>query len=333
MLINKYKKIEKNSLIVQISFNMAVVVHNNMSVRNYNNGELGWWQRCSLESKILEEGKTLTKIFYILNGAYGTQNRDIPSNLAGFMNFWMDVRCYRKLRIIRELIQLYQRNLNPDSIHDIRSQVQELITFWKFVAMRTNGAVPNDLTLRQAIDNFKRMENLAINPRLGNYNNFNGQSWVQYYDHLITRYQNLTDICAQKSEAYRQDWIRYFARLFNPVSWFNFVANGFRTHQTTSNTYMDFVDRSLAPREHVINIRIHDIQTADEAFDDLLRVIDTEVTVINTDANHNNPISVQACDQFKRECDRLMAIIRDSIGTISNALIADNAGANGVLAR
>lgn len=304
---------------------MSALIHRNDMVKKYKNDELSLLQKWCLDNEDKEKSIRLTKIFLTLNGASGCNVKNIPPNLAGFFSYFVHVRIYNLLQIWRSRVQIYQRHLGQvqTNINKIRNDFNTLHNLW--LRMVSNEEITiNDnqgvITNATAVKRFKEMEIITRD----SYSNYTGAAWLPYYSYVRNSFEALVNQCETKGDSYRQNWLQWFGSMFNPVSWFNYACHGLQSHSRVANQYDNFADISTTKSNILFN-RIEDIRTANDAFNDLRQWIDQERIAIQNPSNITaTQINMQGAQMFKAECDRLMSIIRDRVGTIGNSNPIEN---------
>ena len=278
---------------------MTTIIHRNNIVQKYSNDELSIMQKLALDSSEKDESIRLTKIFLALNGASGCNVREIPPNLAGFFSYFVNLRIYEPLQRWRSRIQTYQRHLVTSQITFDRIEVDfgELHAFWNRMVSDHNIIInnnPNPITHSEAVKRFQRMEVVTKD----NYLVFAGASWSEYYTYV-------------KDE-------------FDTLSWFNFACHGFQRHSNTAIQYENFNNINISKKNILFN-RNEDIRVAHDAMNDLNNWIAQERAALSNQTNRiANSTNMQNTQMFKAECDRLMSIVRDRIGKITQSNPIEN---------
>ena len=304
---------------------MTTIIHRNNIVQKYSNDELSIMQKLALDSSEKDESIRLTKIFLALNGASGCNVREIPPNLAGFFSYFVNLRIYEPLQRWRSRIQTYQRHLVTSQITFDRIEVDfgELHAFWNRMVSDHNIIInnnPNPITHSEAVKRFQRMEVVTKD----NYLVFAGASWSEYYTYVKDEFDTLIDRCEEKGESYRQSWLQWVGNMFNPVSWFNFACHGFQRHSNTAIQYENFNNINISKKNILFN-RNEDIRVAHDAMNDLNNWIAQERAALSNQTNRiANSTNMQNTQMFKAECDRLMSIVRDRIGKITQSNPIEN---------
>jgi hypothetical protein len=299
---------------------MTTIIHRNDIVKKYSNDELSIMQQWALDSSEKNDSIRLTKIFLALNGASGCNVREIPPNLAGFFSYFVNSRVYEPMQRWRSRVQNYQRHLvsSQNMFQRIENDFAGINVFWDRMVCDHNIIVnnnPNAMTHTEAVKRFQRMEIVTKD----NFGNFNGASWSEYYIYVSDEFDSLIANCEAKGDAYRQSWLQWFGNMFNPVSWFNFACHGLQTHSNTALQYENFNNINISKKNILFN-RNEDIRVAQDAMNDLNNWITQERIALSNQNNRiANSTNMQNTQMFKAECDRLMSIIRDRIGRITQS--------------
>ena len=301
---------------------MSSIIHTQDIVRNYNVDELSFFQKCAIDSKEKQMMNKITKIFLALNGASGCNVRNIPHNMAGFFSCYVDMKIYQRMMILKQRIDSYQRFTDSTQrmFNNILNEFNEIKEHWNHVVTQKRGEIPQDVSFEVALNHLQELD-IVSSP---NYGDYDGYSWIQWYEYLQSQFNILIENCKEKSESYQQNWKQWFVSIFNPVSWAYFVYNGFTTYSKTAIEYTNFKDGSVIPKRNIIFSRLDDVITASQAFNDLEELIVLEETTISDPKNCQKTQQVlENTLVFKSECNRLFSIIRNKIGFISRQRVIE----------
>ena len=295
---------------------MSALVHTQDMVKKYNVDELSAFQKCTIDFEERNITIKLTKIFIALNGSSGCNVRNIPHNMAGFFSYYIDNKIYQKIKILKGRIDSYQRHVDSTQrmFDNILKDFNEIKSHWNHVIIQKRGTIPKDISFESAINHLQNLDTISSL----NYSNYSGYSWFQWFEYLHDEFNSLVEKCEGKVKYYQQDnnmiWI---LSTFNPVSWYYFYIHFCTIYSKTVNEYQNFKNKSVIPKRNVIFNRLDDLNTANQALDDLGELIALEKKVISDPKNCQSTQQVlQNTLAFKSECNRIFLTIRDRIGFI-----------------
>lgn len=294
---------------------MAVMIHRDDMVRKFDNDELSLSQKWTIDSSDAKESIKFTKLFLSLNGATGCNVKNIPPSLAGFFAYFVHVRIYPQLQLLRSRVQIYQRHrINNSQFARIVDEFNNIKQFWD-TSVEYLGIAVDELEYSEYIRRFQEMETTTIRNFATKYH----PSWVSYYNYVRHGFDQLVDKCDIKGNAYKQNYLQWFGSFFNPASWYNYVRHGLQSHATTSKNYVEYSDINVSKSNILFN-RIEDINTASLTMEELREWIDLErqARMVNSNRTETNA-NIQAAQMFKAEFDRLISIVRDRVGIISDS--------------
>ena len=294
---------------------MTTLVHAQDNVTKYNIDEISYFKRLAIDHEDKKIIVNLTKIFLSLNGASGCNVRNIPNNLAGFFSYYAEVKIYQRLSILKGKLDSYQRHYDmyQQMFDRITEEFNEIKSHWDHIIIQRRGEIPNNISFDDAVKEMQKLDLVGCH----NYMNYNGYSWIQWYEYLQNKFIELAHQCTAKGDSYKQTYFNWFLSFFNPVSWVNYVRHGCTRHSQVIEAYTSTVESSVRNKSNIIFLRIENINTANQAMIDFEQMITLEQVAISNPVNRvPTQMTVQNTIAFKTECDRLLTIIRDNIGFI-----------------
>ena len=301
---------------------MPSEIHNQTLVKKYNVDELSVSQKWTIDNEEKNLVIKLTKIFISLNGASGSNLRNIPASIAGFFSHYADIKFYQRLKIFKGRLDSYQRyaDITPRLFNNLKDDFSEIKKYWDHIVSERRGTIPDDITFEKAIEHFQELDNVTIN----NYKSYKGYSWIQWYEFLKTNFESINKRCKDKGESYKQNNKEWIVSSLSIFSWYNFLTNGCTRYSKTVEEYHNFSNSAILPKKSIVSSRLDDINTAIKSMKDLEDMIVLEQTIISEPKNCQMTQEViQNTLVFKSECDRLLLTIRDSIGFISSVQTID----------
>jgi len=301
---------------------MSIVqVTDREEVIGYNCDELSLFERASLHSNEKDKVIRLTKIFIALNGATGSSQSVVHPSLAGFFSFNMNNRIYGPLNLVRTRIQVYQRHTET-SVRDLDRVIDDFNTiknFWNHMVISTERTGvsddPDPISYRTATRDFQEMDLKTLR----NYEQYTGPSWIQWFKYIKDGFEELRIACEENEENYTQGWIGWSFSFLNPMAWYRFVANGCQPNSTVAENNGIMRDRVVIPKRNIALCRLEEIETANNAFSELVNNLEDEKRFIENETNRqHNPLNLRNTQLFKDSTDRLFSIIRDRVGRIES---------------
>ena len=140
-------------------------------------------------------------------------------------------------------------------------------------------------------------------------NYFNGTSLDRAEDLVVPN---------NERDSYKQSWGWYILSFLNPISYVYNVTAGFQSYASIAKNHERFKNEIVLPKRSMIVTRYEDIKMANQEFNNLFILMQREREAL-TDPTKcvNQPKNNYNTEVFKKETDRLLAIITTRIGRIS----------------
>ena len=303
---------------------MALLLRNNeIRVIDYNLNELSNRQKLAVKSCIKSETVKIVKVFICLNGAAVSGTTNIPPSLAGFFVMFTNTRVFRYLQLVRNEIQERHQRVNETSLADFDEsmrRITELRNFWYHMIYNLDEEREisveqfDAMSFDQIKDIFADMELYTID----NYHEYRGPSWFQWYKVLDQKFKDLVVTLNNERDSYKQSWGWYILSFLNPFSYVYNVTAGFQSYASIAKNHERFKNEIVLPKRSMIVTRYEDIKMANQEFNNLFILMQREREAL-TDPTKcvNQPKNNYNTEVFKKEADRLLAIITTRIGRIS----------------
>ena len=307
------------------------------NLRDYSVGELSWSTKMAIKNEHLDRLINAVKCYILLNGSCGNKVRNINAEDSGYFLRYMDSKFYQELENLKSMIDIYQRYVDTGriQIQNIQKEFDRIYSFWnKVVVSNFETKITGSFTVSDMENNFQKFSDITLR----DHQDYNGFGWLQLYNYLLSEFESLEKICTEQEQYYQQGatgdiiwyWLcpsRFYKNgghisklvsWFSPVDWYQFVLHGFTSNSAHTEKYNRFKSDAIFPKKDIMISRINDLMTTTELLVQLGENIKAEGKTILEAANRQpSQIVANNTIAFKNECMRLLSLIRDRVGFIS----------------